>query len=154
MIIAGIVNVVNIALGWLLIFGNMGLPAMGLTGAGIALVGAQIVGALIGLLLLYHKRVGLFHGAEARKEIFLPGKGLPQGYLHHRPARFLRKICCGSLLTIIISRVILSYGTNSYAAYQLGLQAEGVCDMLSVGFVTASTALAAKAIGQRDDALL
>lgn len=52
---------------------------------------------------------------------------------------------CENLLwqfaTIIISRVILSYGTNSYAAYQLGLQAEGVCDMLSVGFVTASTAL-------------
>ena len=55
--------------------------------------------------------------------------------------------------TIIISRVILSYGTNSYAAYQLGLQAEGVCDMLSVGFITASTTLAARAIGQRDDAL-
>ena len=152
MMIAGIVNVVNIVLGWLLIFGNLGLPSMGLTGAGIALVSAQIVGALIGLLLLYHKRIGLFHGAEHGKRFFaLEGVYLKDIYTTGLPAS------CENLLwqfaTIIISRVILSYGTNSYAAYQLGLQAEGVCDMLSVGFITASTTLAARAIGQRDDAL-
>ena len=104
------------------------------------------------MLLLYHKRVGLFHGAEHGKKFFSLEKGyLKDIYTTGLPAS------CENLLwqfaTIIISRVILSYGTNSYAAYQLGLQAEGVCDMLSVGFVTASTALAAKAIGQRDDAL-
>ncbi len=152
MMIAGIVNIVNIALGWLLIFGNLGLPAMGLTGAGIALVSAQITGAAIGLVLLYHKRIGLFHGAHHDKKFFsLEGGYLKDIYTTGLPAS------CENLLwqfaTIIISRVILSYGTNSYAAYQLGLQAEGVCDMLSVGFITASTTLAARAIGQRDSIL-
>ncbi|MDD3192823.1 MAG: MATE family efflux transporter [Oscillospiraceae bacterium] len=152
MVIAGIVNVVNIALGWLLIFGNMGLPAMGLTGAGIALVSAQIAGAAIGLLLLYHKRIGLFLGSEHGKKFF----SLESGYLKEIYTTGLPASCENLLwqfATIIISRVILSYGTNSYAAYQLGLQAEGVCDMLSVGFITASTTLAARAIGQRDDQL-
>lgn len=97
MIIAGIVNVVNIALGWLLIFGNMGLPAMGLTGAGIALVGAQIVGALIGLLLLYHKRVGLFHGAEHGKK-FSPWKRATSRIFTPPACPLPAKICCGSLL--------------------------------------------------------
>lgn len=152
MMIAGIVNIVNIALGWLLIFGNLGLPAMGLTGAGIALVSAQITGAAIGLALLYHKRIGLFHGAHHDQKFFsLEGGYLKDIYTTGLPAS------CENLLwqfaTIIISRVILSYGTNSYAAYQLGLQAEGVCDMLSVGFITASTTLAARAIGQRDSGL-
>lgn len=96
MMIAGIVNVVNIVLGWLLIFGNLGLPSMGLTGAGIALVSAQIVGALIGLLLLYHKRIGLFHGAEHGKRFFaLEGVYLKDIYTTGCPPPV--KICCGSL---------------------------------------------------------
>ena len=48
MIIAGIVNAVNILLGWILIFGKLGIPAQGLMGAGIAFVTAQIIGAGIG----------------------------------------------------------------------------------------------------------
>ena len=152
MIIAGIVNIVNIVFGWLLIFGNAVIPAMGLAGAGIALVIAQTTGALLGLFLLYHRRIGLFLGAEHGKPFFsLEGGYLKEIYTTGLPAS------CENLLwqfaTIIISRVILSYDTNSYAAYQLGLQAESVCDMLSVGFITASTTLAARAIGQRDDLL-
>ena len=59
MIIAGIVNVLNILLGWILIFGNLGAPALGLIGAGIALLIAQIIGAGIGLILLFNKKYGL-----------------------------------------------------------------------------------------------
>ncbi len=152
MMIAAIVNIINIILGWAFIFGGLGIPAMGLPGAGIALVAAQIFGALIGIVLLYHKRIGFFNGAIHGKKFFsLDSSYLKDIYTTGLPAAGENLLW--QFATIIISRVILSYGTESYAAYQLGLQAEGVCDMLSVGLVTASTALAARAIGERDDAL-
>ena len=54
---------------------------------------------------------------------------------------------------VILSKVILSYGSDSYAAYQLGLQAEMLCEMPSVGFLTTATTLGARAIGMRDQEL-
>lgn len=51
---------------------------------------------------------------------------------------------------IILSKVILAYGENSFAAYQLGIQAETVTEMPAIGFSTASTTLAARALGQKD----
>lgn len=152
MLIAGLVNIVNIVLGWLFIFGNLGMPALGLTGAGIALISAQAVGALTGLFLLYRPQLGLFANAQHNLPFFkLESHYLRDIYTTGLPASAENLLW--QFATIIISRVILSYGTESYAAYQLGLQAESVCDMLSIGFVTASTTLAARAIGQKDDAL-
>ena len=152
MLIAGLVNIVNMVLGWLFIFGNLGMPALGLTGAGIALVGAQAVGALTGLVLMYRPQLGLFANAQHNLPFFkLESHYLRDIYTTGLPASAENLLW--QFATIIISRVILSYGTESYAAYQLGLQAESVCDMLSIGFVTASTTLAARAIGQKDDAL-
>jgi Na+-driven multidrug efflux pump len=43
---------------------------------------------------------------------------------------------------VMISRIILGYGQEYYASYQLGLQAEGFCDTMSAGFMTASLSLA------------
>lgn len=152
MVIAGLVNVVNIIFGFLLIFGNLGCPAMGLEGAAVALVIAQISGAVIGLALLYNKRMGLLHTSAHGKSFFSFDKPyLREIYTTGLPASGENLLW--QFATIIISRVILSYGTESYAAYQLGLQTESICDMLSIGFITASTTLAANAIGKRDDLL-
>lgn len=50
-----------------------------------------------------------------------------------------------------LSTFILTYGEKFYAAYQIGLQAEGFCDMMASGFLTASMALASQAIGANDE---
>lgn len=152
MIIAGLVNIVNIIMGYLFIFGNMGMPALGLTGAAIALVSAQIVGAVFGLVLLYHKRMGLYHGADHGQKFFSLEK-IYQKEIYTTGLPAAGENLIWQMAMIIISRVILSYGTDSYAAYQLGMQAESICDMLSIGFVTAANTLAAAAIGRGDDAL-
>ena len=54
---------------------------------------------------------------------------------------------------IILSKVILFYGNQAFAAYQLGIQAEEITEMPAIGFSTASTTLAARAIGRQDEEL-
>ena len=54
------------------------------------------------------------------------------------------------MATILISSVILSYGQEYYAAYQLGLEGEGFCNMMSAGFMTAAMSLSSNAIGAKD----
>ena len=152
MIVAGVVNAINIILGWLLIFGNLGAPKLGLIGAAIALNVAQIVGALLSLALIYSKR-GPFTGIPRTWNLFTFDKPvLRDVYTVGLPAAGENMLW--QVATIFISRILLSYGTEPFAAYQLANQAEGVCDMLSMGFITAAVTLAARAIGSRDGALL
>ncbi len=152
MIIAGIVNVLNILLGWMLIFGKLGAPELGLMGAGIAFVTAQTIGASIGLVLLFNKKIRLVQGTglnvpffkfdwQCVRDIYTMGLPAAGEYLQWQ------------LSTILLSRVILLYGVNSYAAYQLGLQAELILVAFGTGFIVASTTLTANAIGMRDEAL-
>ncbi len=54
MVVAITMNVVNFALCWLFVFGNLGLPALGVTGAGWAAVLSGAVGAL--MMLAYTLR--------------------------------------------------------------------------------------------------
>ncbi len=151
--IAIAMNIVNLVLGWLFIFGRAGAPALGLMGAGIATVGSQLTGALLGLFLLYNSRGGLFAGVR------------PEGHFLHLERGYLKDIYSmglpaaaenflWSFATIILSRVIISYGSAYYAAYQQGLQAESVTEMLSFGFVTAAGALSARAVGSKNPSLL
>lgn len=151
MFIAGIGNLVNIIFGYVLIFGLGFIPNLGLVGAGISQLLSQLTMALLGAYLLYG-RGGLFSESGFKisyrsckltdiKQLF--GTGIPAA-LENSFWQFS---------TMIISRIILGYGQDYYAAYQLGLQAEGLCDMVSTSFVTTSMTLAALAIGRNDDSL-
>ena len=55
-----------------------------------------------------------------------------------------------SFAMVFVGAMILSYGQNVYAAFQLGLQGETFCNMMSAGFLTASLSLSGNAIGSLD----
>ena len=151
MFVAVFVNIVNIVFGYGLIFGNFGMPELGLIGGAIAFLIAQITGAALELYLFYHRR-GPIHAAKHGESFWkFDLRYLKEIYTTGIPAACENVFY--NVATIIISRVVLSYGTESYAAYQLGLQAEGLLDMLAAGFITASATLAASSIGKRDDPL-
>ena len=153
MYIAIIVNIVNVVLGYMLIYGKFGFPKLSLVGAGIALLISQIVGALLGLYLLYNKRHGLFSTFVNNKDMFKIDLDLmKQVYSIGIPAAFENMFW--QLSAIVMSKVILSYGEVTFAAYQLGLQAEILSEMPAVGVGVAATSLTANAIGRRDDGLL
>lgn len=55
--------------------------------------------------------------------------------------------------SILLSKMILVYGSASFAAYQIGIQAETITEMPAIGFGTAATTLIARAIGKQDNEL-
>lgn len=152
MYIAGLMNVINIVCGYVLIFGLGPVPAGGIKGAAAALVIAQGSAAFIGLWLLYRKKKGLFSGVGRTYRLFPPDRRcLYEVYTTGVPAALENMFWTFSAM--ILSRIILSYGTLSFAAYQLGIQAEAITEMPGYGFSTASTTLTAKAMGKGDEAL-
>lgn len=149
MYIALFMNGINIVLGYILIFGIFGLPGYGIKGAALALVISQCSGACLGLYLLYNKKRGLFRDVGRERSFFSIEKGtVYEIYTIGIPAAL--ESMFWQFSAIILSKIILSYGDASFAAYQLGIQAETITEMPAVGFGTAATTLAARAIGRKD----
>lgn len=152
MYIAVLMNVVNIICGYCFIFGAFGIPGMGIKGAATALVTAQAVGACTGLYLLYKKKGGLFRKMPAAHRFFsFDRQCIYEIYTTGIPAAL--ESMFWQFSAIILSKVILFYGNQAFAAYQLGIQAEEITEMPAIGFSTASTTLAARAIGRQDEEL-
>ena len=152
MYIAVLMNVVNIVCGYCFIFGAFGIPGMGIKGAATALLTAQAVGAGTGLYLLYKKKGGLFRKVPSEHRFFsFDKKCIYEIYTTGIPAAL--ETVFWQVSAIILSKVILFYGNQAFAAYQLGIQAEEITEMPAIGFSTASTTLAARAIGMRDEEL-
>lgn len=152
MYIAVLMNVVNIVCGYCFIFGAFGIPGMGIKGAATALLTAQAVGAGTGLYLLYKKKGGLFRKVPSEHRFFsFDKKCIYEIYTTGIPAAL--ETVFWQVSAIILSKVILFYGNQAFAAYQLGIQAEEITEMPTIGFSTASTTLAARAIGMQDEEL-
>lgn len=153
MYIAIVVNIINVVLGYLLIYGKFGFPVLSLIGAAIALLISQASGALLGMYLLYNRRHGLFSTVLNRYNLLKIDLNLvKQVYSIGIPAAF--ESMFWQLSAIIMSKAILSYGEVTFAAYQLGLQAELMSEMPAVGVGIAATSLTANAIGKKDGTLL
>lgn len=148
--IAFIMNIVNIICGFILIFGNLGFPALGLRGAAIATVIAQIISALLGLYVLFDKN-GVLGSMYNRSFFELDFKEIFSVYKVGMPSAF--ESIFWQISAIILTKIILSFGETALAAYQLGLQAESISYMPAAGFGIAATAFIGQAIGSRDKAL-
>ena len=146
MMIAALGNLVNIVLGYVLIFGVGEFGGFGLRGAAMSQNISFVVMLLAGFFFLYGRH-GLFEGHL----LLFPGMRLSTVKEIYRvgiPASL--ESSAWQIATIFISRVILLYGKDTYAAYQLGLQAEGFCDIMSAGFMTAALSLSSNALGAGD----
>ena len=147
LIIAATGNLVTISLGYFLIFGAGKFGGFGITGAAVSQNIAFLFMALFGIYLLYGRH-GLYTG-DKEKSLILPSlKEMREVISVGLPASFEDSLW--QMATILISSVILSYGQQYYAGFQLGLEAEGFCDMMVSGFMTAAMSIAANAIGAAD----
>ena len=149
MMIAMLVNISNIVLGYILIFGVGGIGGFGIYGAAAALTMAQAIGAITGLVLLFKGPYKVFSAEQLKEKIFhYDWKCIKDVYSTGIPAAIENFFWQFS--AIIMSRAILTYGEVSFSAYQIGLQAESISGMATFGFGVAATTLSAKAIGMRD----
>lgn len=147
MLLQLLINVVNISAGYLLIF----VLKMDLIGAGWATVLSQFAGAAAGLYLMYRKN-GLFKDAKGSVSWrFKDPASIRDSYATGIPAAL--EAGFWQMSAIIMSKVILSYGQNAFAAYSLSTQAETITELPVIGFTVAATTLAAKAYGKKDGPL-
>lgn len=147
MIMIGILNIINIILSYILIFGFIKIPPMGLKGAAIAYNISYIVAAIFGFYILFFKE-DIFHKGDKkfvfrfdlRESLELIKFGIPTSF----------ELSFWQFASIILTRVILTYGETAYAAYQLGLQAEAISYMPAAGFGIAASTFIGHTLGSKE----
>lgn len=150
MIVIGILNIVNIIFCYLLIFGNLGFPALGIRGAGYAYNISYIVAAIFAIFALFRSS-GTFSKIKGKFEIKFNLKEAVSIIKFGLPTSF--ETAFWQVSSIFITRAILGFGEAAYAAYQLGLQAEAISYMPAAGFSVASSTFIGQSTGARDGEL-
>ena len=138
--VAGSINIVNLFLDYVLIFGNFGFPEWGITGAEVA----TVAGNFIGILLQWSRlkklpfKISLF-SYVSKKDIWeIIRFAVPSGL---QEANF-------SLSRLLGLTFILSLGTTAFAANQIGIAIEAISTMPGWGVAIACTALVGHSIGE------
>lgn len=144
MIISFVMNVVNIICGYILIFGHMGFNEMGIKGAAIALVLAQGASAALNLYVLFN-RDGILY--TMRNKDFFKFDMVEIGRICKIGTPSAFEDLFWQFSAIILTKVVLSFGEVPFAAHQLGLQAESLSEMPSLGFGVAATTFVGQALG-------
>lgn len=140
-------NVANVALNWLLIFGNLGAPALGVNGAAWATVGSRIVmaGFLLAVIVYRERgeRPGLFHtplGIELswmRRLLALGGPAAGQITL---------EVGVFAAATALAGRL----APASLAAHQIAINIAAFTFMVPLGVSSAGAVRVGHAVGRRD----
>ncbi|RWR12830.1 MATE family efflux transporter [Sinirhodobacter populi] len=138
---------VNIAMNWLFIFGNLGMPRLGLRGAAISSVVVQSLTAL--LLLAYAARVPELRRFHLFARFWRPDweafravarVGLPIGITSVFETGFFQA-----------SAIMMGWiGTAQLAAHGIVLQLASLAFMVHLGLSNAATVRAGRALGARD----
>lgn len=94
---------------------------------------------------------GIYAGRSGRKFFTLDKACIKEIYATGIPASL--ESMFWQFSAILLSKMILLYGSNYFAAYQIGIQAETITEMPAIGFGIAASTLVARAIGKQDDQL-
>ncbi len=144
--IAFVINIVNAAFSALLIFGRFGFPVLGFKGPAVATIIGQALGAMLAVWILYIRRTEVNLHLDGGFSFDMPvirrilAIGVPAS----------SEMFLWQLAAIVLFRLVNSFGTVAGAAYQLGLQAEGISYMPAAGFGITATALVGRSLGAKD----
>lgn len=144
--VALVINLVNVGANSLLIFGHLGFPALGFKGPAVSTIVAQATGAILAAWFLFRPRSSVDFGFQHGISINVPliqrilGIGIPAS----------AEMFFWQLASILVFRLVNTFGTVAGAAYQLGLQAEGISYMPAAGFGIAATTLVGRSLGAGD----
>lgn len=146
MIVSLAANLVNLALCWIFVFGEFGLPAMGASGAALALTVTRwcMLAAIIGYTLALPERD--YYGVRA-----------PLAGHYHRVVKLLR---IGTPLAFAMGMESVAFatttmfagwlGNDALAAYQDAINVNAFVFMLALGLQTAISVRVADAVGRND----
>ena len=141
---ASIVGVIlNILLGYALVFGKFGLPVMGVNGAAVSLLAARVVETLVLVWLVYRKKTPL---AAPLKQIFSFDRPFLQRVLNRALPVMTNELIWGLGITtynVIFARL----GVESYAAVAIRVTVEDMVFVPFTGVTNACAIIVGNAIG-------
>lgn len=131
-----VVNVLHIAIAYPLIYGRWNFPALGVKGAAVAVGIAEAAGVLY---LLIRCRRHLCLSPRIRFDLF---KSIWQVGAPVSGERVVQQAG-----VLIFTKIVLLYGTVSYAAHQVGLSIESFSFLPGYGFAIAAATMVGQSIG-------
>ena len=139
-----VANAINIFLNWVLIYGNLGAPALGVAGAGIASSLAMVF-QVIWFWWLWARRRLLLVPTD---QTFRPDTGMWRRIMHiGYPAALEGVLWHVGLFTFM--RLMSAYGTAEFTAYQIGAQILALSFLPGSGFAMAAATLVGQHLGDR-----
>ncbi len=147
MIIAIIANIINAFVNWVLIYGNLGMPALGLDGAGWATFSSRVFMVLA--IIFYVKSKKSFKEYDLNlqfKNINFPvikkilGVGLPSGF------QYFFEVGAFTFAVMMIGWL----GTNQLAAHQIAINLASISFMAVLGLSAAGAIRVGNAVGKQD----
>jgi putative MATE family efflux protein len=140
-------NVLNVALGWTLIYGHFGLPALGVAGAGIA---ATVSVSLQIPMFFWLWRAGRLRVAPAGASLWPDRAVIRRLFRIGYPSAIEGALFQGGLL--LFMRILAPYGTEALAAYNVGAQILSFSFLPGLGFGAAASTLVGQHLGEGDPA--
>ncbi|MGI6359060.1 MAG: MATE family efflux transporter [Bacillota bacterium] len=139
------INLINIGLNWIFIFGNLGMPNMGTAGAGFATMVARAVGTVIMMQVLLSGKASIKLKLLDSNRLHFPTikRILNVGI----PAAVEQLMMRGA--QVFFTMIVTGLGTNMYAAHQIAMRADSLAVMPGFGFAVAATTLVGQNLGAR-----
>lgn len=139
-----LINLINIALDYVLIFGFFFIPALGLAGAAYATVIARLIGVLGLLFYLIKSKSIRIDFSKWKFDKDMQWKLITLG----TPAAGERLVM--RIGQVLYFGLIVVLGTNTFAAHQIAGNIEVFSYMIGYGFATAATTLVGQRLGAND----
>jgi putative MATE family efflux protein len=143
MMVGGVMNLINVILNYLLIFGKWGFPTLGVRGAGIATAISFLWASLTYFVIFFSGRFVL--RISRHEPLSLKGETVKRILKIGIPSGVERIIMSGSMIFYV--SIITGFGTAALAAHQIGLRIESLSYMPGFGFAVAATALVGQNLG-------
>lgn len=142
---AVLANIVNVVVAYLLIFGNLGFPALGVAGSAIGAASGRAIGAAFMLIAMtFGQRAISLRGSWG----WQPRTGIArQIFTLGIPASLEQMLSSGAFMTLIT--VVALIGTPALAAQQIAFTALSSAFLPGFAFSIAATALVGQSIGAR-----
>ncbi len=149
MVITGGVNILNILLNIIFVFGVpfLHIPAMGVKGSALAVTIARIVGVTVRVLVLYNIK-GLKLNLSLKDDYRIKPELMKRIVNIGVPGFIEQAVMQGGF--VALQFIVVAMGTVAMAAYQIGLNINAIVFFPIFGFSIANTTLVGQSLGEKD----
>jgi putative MATE family efflux protein len=151
MYITGIVNIINVVLCSILIFGVQFrgvqvIPAFGIIGTAVSVTTARVCGGIMRIIVLFSKKGKL---SLTKKDKYEIDKGMMTRVIKVGAPAFIEQVVMqGGFL--IMQTIIMSMGTVAAASYQIGVNMNSLAFMPIFGFAITATTMVGQSLGKKE----